>query len=179
LWARAPARRSWVATGPKPKPGGAGGWWAPGPLVGEGRRPAQGLLFKPHNIKGVRELQQAFAKSIEPVYGLSRRRKYSGSWDDRSTASVRRKGSRQALSAVRAELDPVASKGRVVRVSSIQACVKARSLVSMKIHMSQCTTAPHSSALFELQIVPSNAAMQPTDERNWFGPKCSHDQQMA
>jgi hypothetical protein len=25
LWARGPARRSWVATGPKPKPGGAGG----------------------------------------------------------------------------------------------------------------------------------------------------------
>jgi hypothetical protein len=50
LWARGPARRSWVATGPKPKPGGAGG--APGPLRGEGRRPAQGLLFKPHNIKG-------------------------------------------------------------------------------------------------------------------------------
>jgi hypothetical protein len=45
LWARGSARRSWVATGPKPKPGGAGG--APGPLVGEGRRPAQGLLFKP------------------------------------------------------------------------------------------------------------------------------------
>jgi hypothetical protein len=40
LWARGPARRSWVATGPKPKPGGAGG--APGPLRGaEGRRPAQ------------------------------------------------------------------------------------------------------------------------------------------
>jgi hypothetical protein len=25
LWARGPARRSWAATGPKPKPGGAGG----------------------------------------------------------------------------------------------------------------------------------------------------------
>jgi hypothetical protein len=43
LWARGPARRSWVATGPKPKPGGAGG--APGPLRGEGRRPAQGYFL--------------------------------------------------------------------------------------------------------------------------------------
>jgi hypothetical protein len=50
-----PRPRSWVATGPKPKTearGGAGG--APGPLRGEGRRPAQGLPFKPHNIKLVR-----------------------------------------------------------------------------------------------------------------------------
>jgi hypothetical protein len=37
LWARGPARRSWVTTGPKPKPGGAGG--PPGPLRGEARRP--------------------------------------------------------------------------------------------------------------------------------------------
>jgi hypothetical protein len=40
LWARGPARRGWVAIGPEPKPRGAGG--APGPLRGEGRRPAQG-----------------------------------------------------------------------------------------------------------------------------------------
>jgi hypothetical protein len=46
LWARCPARRSWVITGPKPKPGGAGG--PPGPLRGEARR--QGLLIKPHNM---------------------------------------------------------------------------------------------------------------------------------
>jgi hypothetical protein len=26
LWARGPARRSWVATGPKPKPQARGGW---------------------------------------------------------------------------------------------------------------------------------------------------------
>jgi hypothetical protein len=43
LWARGPARRGWVAIGPKPKPRGAGG--APGPLRGEGRRPAQGYFL--------------------------------------------------------------------------------------------------------------------------------------
>jgi hypothetical protein len=34
------AQTGWVATGPKPEPGGAGG--APGPLRGEARRPANG-----------------------------------------------------------------------------------------------------------------------------------------
>jgi hypothetical protein len=42
LWVRGLARRSWVETGPKPKPGGAGG--APGPLRGEARRSA-GVTF--------------------------------------------------------------------------------------------------------------------------------------
>ena len=65
LWARGPARRGWVAIGPKPKPRGAGG--APGPLRGEGRRPAQGY-FLSLKISRVRELQQAFAGLIEPVY---------------------------------------------------------------------------------------------------------------
>jgi hypothetical protein len=63
LWARAPARRSWVANGPKPKPGGAGG--APGPLRGEGRRPAQGLLLKPHNIK--LEINRPVQRSVQPI----------------------------------------------------------------------------------------------------------------
>ena len=58
MWARGPARRGWVAIGPKPKPRGAGG--APGPLRGEGRRPAQGYFLSPI-ISRVRELQQAFA----------------------------------------------------------------------------------------------------------------------
>jgi hypothetical protein len=49
LWARGPARRSWVTTGPKPKPGGAGG--PPDPLRGEARRP--GVTFKPHNMHGL------------------------------------------------------------------------------------------------------------------------------
>ena len=49
LWARGPARRGWVAIGPKPKPRGAGG--APGPLRG-GAAASQGCFFKPHNIKG-------------------------------------------------------------------------------------------------------------------------------
>ena len=51
LWARGPARRSWVATGPKPKPGGLLGPWA----RHGGRRgasPGYFLSFKPHNIKG-------------------------------------------------------------------------------------------------------------------------------
>ncbi len=43
LWARGPARRGWVAIGPKPKPRGAGG--APGPLRGEARRPAGGYFL--------------------------------------------------------------------------------------------------------------------------------------
>jgi hypothetical protein len=63
LWARGPARRGWVTTGPKPKPRGAGG--APGPLRGEGRRPAQGD-FLSLIISRVRELQQAFVAPIEP-----------------------------------------------------------------------------------------------------------------
>jgi hypothetical protein len=50
--ARGPARRGWVASGPKPKPRGAGG--APGPL----RRPAQGY-FLSLIISRLRELQQA------------------------------------------------------------------------------------------------------------------------
>jgi hypothetical protein len=58
LWARGPARRGWVAIGPKPKPRGAGAGGAPGPLRGEGRRPAQGHLFSPI-ISRVREPQQA------------------------------------------------------------------------------------------------------------------------
>jgi hypothetical protein len=66
LWARGPARRSWVATGPKPKPGGAGG--APGPLRGGARRPARVTYLLGLIISGVRELQQAFAGPIEPVY---------------------------------------------------------------------------------------------------------------
>ena len=60
-----PRPPGWVAIGPKPKPRGAGG--APGPLRGEGRRPAQGY-FLSLIISRVRELQQAFAASIEPVY---------------------------------------------------------------------------------------------------------------
>jgi hypothetical protein len=63
LWARGPAYRSWAATGPKPKPGGAGG--APAPLRGEARRPAQGLPFSPHNIKGW-SFNRPFAASVEP-----------------------------------------------------------------------------------------------------------------
>ena len=65
LWARGPARRGWVAIGPKPKPRGAGG--APGPLRGEGRRPAQGY-FLSLIISRVRELSTGFAGLIEPVY---------------------------------------------------------------------------------------------------------------
>jgi hypothetical protein len=67
LWAWGPARRSWVLTGPKPKPGGAGG--PPGPLRGEARRPAKGYLLRPI-IPGVRGLNRPFAGPIEP--GLSR-----------------------------------------------------------------------------------------------------------
>jgi hypothetical protein len=37
----------------------------------------------------------------------------------------------------------------------------------------------HPSALFESHSASSSAAVQLADERNWFGPKCSHDQQMA
>jgi hypothetical protein len=48
LWARGPACRSWAATGPKPKPGGAGG--APGPLRGEARRPARVCFFDHHHL---------------------------------------------------------------------------------------------------------------------------------
>jgi hypothetical protein len=53
LWVRGPARRGWVATGPKPKPGGAGGW-APGIRARFwGRRGGQpGYLFKHLNYWG-------------------------------------------------------------------------------------------------------------------------------
>ena len=56
LWARGPARRGWVAIGPKPKPRGAGG--APGPLRGEARRPAQGY-FLSFLYQGLESFQQA------------------------------------------------------------------------------------------------------------------------
>ena len=62
-WARGPARRGWVAIGPKPKPRGAGG--APGPLRGEGRRPAQGY-FLSLIISRVGEQSTGFAGLIEP-----------------------------------------------------------------------------------------------------------------
>jgi hypothetical protein len=52
-----------AAIGPNAKPGGAGG--APGPLRGEGRRPAQGSIVSPIRSRDG-ELQQAFAASIEP-----------------------------------------------------------------------------------------------------------------
>jgi hypothetical protein len=52
LWARGPARRSWVTTGPKPKPKPGGGWWSPGPATGGGAAAKKGLLIrsKPHNM---------------------------------------------------------------------------------------------------------------------------------
>jgi hypothetical protein len=65
LWARGPARRGWVAIGPKPKPRGAGG--APGPLRGEGRRPAQGY-FLSLIISRESFFNRPFAGPIEPVY---------------------------------------------------------------------------------------------------------------
>jgi hypothetical protein len=49
LWARGPARRSWVATGPKPKPGG--GWWSPGSAAGGGAAASQGHLLGTYNTK--------------------------------------------------------------------------------------------------------------------------------
>jgi hypothetical protein len=69
LWARGPACRSWAATGPKPKPGGAGG--ALGPLRGEARQPAQVTLFSTYNYNtkgqgqglGLELLQQAFCRA--------------------------------------------------------------------------------------------------------------------
>jgi hypothetical protein len=34
-------------------------------------------------------------------------------------------------------------------------------------------------ALFKSHSTPSHAAVQPTDERNWFGSKGSHNKKMA
>jgi hypothetical protein len=45
LWARGPARRSWVATGPKPKPGARGGWWGPGSAAGGGAAAASPRVY--------------------------------------------------------------------------------------------------------------------------------------
>ena len=43
LWARGPARRGWVAIGPKPKP--RGGWWGPGSAAGGGAAASQGTFL--------------------------------------------------------------------------------------------------------------------------------------
>jgi hypothetical protein len=104
-----PRPPGWVAIGPKPKPRGAGG--APGPLRGEGRRPAQGYLLS-LIISRVRELQWAFAASIEPVY--------------HGVASIRVRGTTDRLlvcvakaAGKRCSSGTGSSKGRVVRVSSL------------------------------------------------------------
>jgi hypothetical protein len=79
LWARGPARRGWVAIGPKPKPRGAGE--APGPLQGqgEGRRPAQGyflsLIISRAGVMGVTRNLEAFdSRWVPPVGGAPSRR---------------------------------------------------------------------------------------------------------
>ena len=42
-----------------------------------------------------------------------------------------------------------------------------------------CLHAPHPSALFEPHRTPFAAVIHSVDERNWFGPKCSHDGKMV
>jgi hypothetical protein len=49
--------------------------------------------------------------------------------------------------------------------------------VSTKVHVLQCTIP--TSALFDSHSASLSATVQPTDERNWFRPKCSHEKQMA
>jgi hypothetical protein len=95
--------------GPNRSLGGAGG--APGPLRGEGRRPAQGY-FLSLIISRVRELQQAFATSIDPVYY--------------GVASIRVRGTTDRLpvrvakaAGKRCSSGTGSSKGRVVRVSRL------------------------------------------------------------
>ena len=82
-----------------------------GPLRGEARRPAQGY-FLSLIISRVRELQWAFAASIEPVY--------------HGVASIRVRGTTDRLlvcvakaAGKRCSSGTGSSKGRVVRVSSL------------------------------------------------------------
>ena len=67
LWARGPASRGWVAIGPKPKPRGAGG--APGPLRGEGRRPAQGY-FLSLIISRLESFNRPLQRQLNPIVVL-------------------------------------------------------------------------------------------------------------
>ena len=108
MWARGPARRGWVAIGPKPKPRGAGG--APGPLRGEARRPAQGY-FLSLIISRVRELSTGFAGLIEPNCRAGPIARVLGT-SDRRLVHVGKAAGKRCLSGTGF------SNGRIVRVSS-------------------------------------------------------------
>jgi hypothetical protein len=82
-----PTRRSWVATGPKPQPGGAGG--GPGPLRGgaggggRGGQPGQGVQHCVCNPLRTSHFTLHTSLTAPPVAGLAFRLYATGNWCSR------------------------------------------------------------------------------------------------
>ena len=127
LWARGPARRAGSQLGPNRSPGGL-----VGPRVRCGGRGGgqPRLLFKPQNIKGQRASTGLLQGQLSRFIAVSPLGGFVGRQLECWCASQS-----QPPSAAGAELDYVTAAS-----FAIQLCIKARGLVSTKVHMSPCTT---------------------------------------
>ena len=125
LWA--PPAGAGPQLGPNRSPGGLAGPWA---RHGRRRGASPGLLFKPHNIKGERASTGLLQGQLSRFIAVSPLGGFVGRQLECWCASQS-----QPPSAAGAELDYVTAAS-----FAIQLCIKARGLVSTKVHMSPCTT---------------------------------------